>query len=334
MDIEDIKDSAVRDFAGKNNYIWWIGTVEDRKDPLKLGRCRVRIFGWHTEEKGNIPTESLPWATVSCPTNAQDPYGIWEGNLVLGYFMDAQNGQEPVIVGIIPNIPLTKGSPDVGFFDPRKNKELAQAPRHPAAKVYDETGNGIKIIEQPAAPRHPRRLDEPTTPRLARNDPEHPPQWIQERKISRTLQVPTAEGNYWDEPQTEYATKYPYNNVMKSESGHILEFDDTFGAERIDIAHRNGSFQEMFPKGDKVEKVTRDNYEIVMRDDYIFIMGKCKVTVQGDVEIYFEKNATLRVDGNLNVRVKGNFDQYVEGTAKFESKGDTTIIANKLHLNP
>jgi hypothetical protein len=30
-----------KDFAGKNGFIWWVGFVEDRKDPLKLGRCRV-----------------------------------------------------------------------------------------------------------------------------------------------------------------------------------------------------------------------------------------------------------------------------------------------------
>ena len=31
-----------KDFAGKNGFIWWVGVVEDRQDPLKLGRCRVR----------------------------------------------------------------------------------------------------------------------------------------------------------------------------------------------------------------------------------------------------------------------------------------------------
>ena len=45
------------DFAGKNGFIWWIGVVEDRVDPLKLGRCRVRCFGWHTEEKNKILRE-------------------------------------------------------------------------------------------------------------------------------------------------------------------------------------------------------------------------------------------------------------------------------------
>ena len=49
---------------GHDNFIWWIGVVEDRIDPLNLGRCKVRIFGSHTENLQLIPTSSLPWATT------------------------------------------------------------------------------------------------------------------------------------------------------------------------------------------------------------------------------------------------------------------------------
>ena len=56
-----------KDFAGKNGFIWWVGVVEDRQDPLKLGRCRVRCIGWHAEDKMRLPTEHLPWAMPSFP---------------------------------------------------------------------------------------------------------------------------------------------------------------------------------------------------------------------------------------------------------------------------
>ena len=39
-------------FIGKDGFIWWLGVVERRDDPLKLGRHKVRIFGWHTDEIG------------------------------------------------------------------------------------------------------------------------------------------------------------------------------------------------------------------------------------------------------------------------------------------
>ena len=35
------------EFMGTNGFVWWQGVVEDRQDPLQLGRCRVRILGWH-----------------------------------------------------------------------------------------------------------------------------------------------------------------------------------------------------------------------------------------------------------------------------------------------
>ena len=35
----------------KDGFNWWIGVVENRQDPEKLGRCKVRIFGYHTDSK-------------------------------------------------------------------------------------------------------------------------------------------------------------------------------------------------------------------------------------------------------------------------------------------
>jgi len=70
-----------KDFAGKNGFIWWVGFVEDRKDPLKLGRCRVRCVGWHSDNKQQLPTKDLPWAMPSFPVNESNTYTpkeFWE----------------------------------------------------------------------------------------------------------------------------------------------------------------------------------------------------------------------------------------------------------------
>ena len=68
-------------FAGLNGFVWWVGVVEDRQDPLKLGRCRVRIFGWHSENVTEVPTELLPWS--------QAMIHILQKNqmLLLGFFL-------------------------------------------------------------------------------------------------------------------------------------------------------------------------------------------------------------------------------------------------------
>ena len=52
------------------NFVWFFGVVEDRIDPNFLGRVRVRCFGFHTDNREELPTEDLPWAMVMQPTNS------------------------------------------------------------------------------------------------------------------------------------------------------------------------------------------------------------------------------------------------------------------------
>ena len=52
------------------------GVVEDRNDPLQLGRVRVRFVGIHTEDKQKIATEDLPWAYPIQPITSAAMSGI------------------------------------------------------------------------------------------------------------------------------------------------------------------------------------------------------------------------------------------------------------------
>ena len=109
-------------------FVWWQGVVEDRLDPLKLGRCRVRVLGYHTDNKEDgvgIPTADLPWATPSQPITSAamngvgtTPMGPVEGTWVFGFFRDGKNAQEPVIIGTFGGIPEAVSDPSKGFNDP------------------------------------------------------------------------------------------------------------------------------------------------------------------------------------------------------------------------
>ena len=80
----------------------WTGVVEDRQDPLMLGRCRVRVFGPHTKSKQDIPTNDLPWAVPVMPLTSasisgvgDSPVGPVEGTHVVGFWRDGASQQLP-----------------------------------------------------------------------------------------------------------------------------------------------------------------------------------------------------------------------------------------------
>jgi putative chitinase len=94
------------------NFYWWFGAVEDRNDPLRLGRCKVRILGYHTADLELLPTENLPWAMPVMPANSAgssgvgwSPTGAVEGSWVVGFFADGENGQHPMFFGTVGSIP-------------------------------------------------------------------------------------------------------------------------------------------------------------------------------------------------------------------------------------
>ena len=95
----------MKNFIGHDGFIWWIGRVVDLNDPLSLGRCRVRIFGYHGEEK-DIPDEDLPWAVAIHPINTPNFYGTPRiGYFVFAFFLDAISAQEPAMLGYFPGAP-------------------------------------------------------------------------------------------------------------------------------------------------------------------------------------------------------------------------------------
>ena len=92
----------------KDGFNWWIGVVENRQDPEKLGRCKVRIYGYHTDSKELLPTKSLPWCIPIQPITSaatsglgSSPLGPVEGSWVIGFFLDGEDCQQPAMFGTI-----------------------------------------------------------------------------------------------------------------------------------------------------------------------------------------------------------------------------------------
>ena len=360
-------------FLGKN-FHWFIGVVEDRHDPLKVGRLRVRCLGIHTGDKLTLPTADLPWASVLLPTTSagisglgQSPSFIVEGAWVWGYFRD-ESKQEPVVVGTMPGQPAELGTTASGFYDP--NSRL------------DENGEptGVSV--------YPKEKDEPDVNRLAVNNSQKEHSTFTLRKAERITDIPTADfdavgsnitasdTDNWNEPEISYKAIYPYNHVFESESGHIKEYDDTNLNERIHERHKSGTSYEMLPNGDLVTLVKNSNYLITSSNNKAFIQGDSDITINGRHKVYINKNGqennnydiqigpganvNIQVDngnlnvvtktgqfnfdvgsdfncnvaGNYNLNVQGNEIKTVEGNTTHNTTGATTIRGRTIDLNP
>ena len=110
------------DFIGKDPMQWWIGQVTDPKkgkwdnllekknaengEPIYSHRCRVRIVGYHGCGD-ELPDDQLPLAHVLLPPNMSTTGGLGSsmkyhgGEVVVGFFLDGEDAQQPIIFGTL-----------------------------------------------------------------------------------------------------------------------------------------------------------------------------------------------------------------------------------------
>jgi GH24 family phage-related lysozyme (muramidase) len=511
-------------FLGEDDFVWWTGVVEDVEDPLKVGRIRVRIFGYHSEDKTDIPTDKLPWASPIMPISSASiggigtsPTGVTKKSWVMGFFRDGYNAQDPIVWGTVPgrkndgsegqnnngrgkSVPPTLQNysaakaagrstnglgvtEDDSLIKPLsttqknlavstdlksfiKKKEGFSANAYSDHKQYS-IGYGTKakyageVIDRVEADRRldsniaiyraevikrkekygydwddkqvdaltsfaynggpgwidqvtadgtrdnetiaqkmllynkasgktidalvTRRQEEsamfsaggvgdstsagnaqalsPTTKsdqiqQREDNSPNTPEAQIAQNAAagvsspnpstsgssstnssgqnsqsdlperSTTQKEPQTEeheskellteNEKFKEPKSPYAATYPNNTVTKSRTGHMIEIDDTPGAERLHTYHRSGSFEEYHPDGKKVNKTMKDLYDIVHGNKKIHVKGNLTLVVDGNYNIVVGKKSTTGVGKELDVKAGGNM----------------TFKAPKIDLNP
>jgi hypothetical protein len=119
------------------SFNWWIGQIasdstwRDNMLPGKFEnkdqipgwgrRYKVRIIGLHDQGETEIPSDQLPWAQVMYPVTAgggqagasQTP-NLRQGNMVFGFFLDGQEQQVPVIMGVLGNNAQTPLATTIG----------------------------------------------------------------------------------------------------------------------------------------------------------------------------------------------------------------------------
>ena len=106
------------------SFLWWVGQIADaatwrdnilpgkHKDTQKPDgwgrRYKVRIIGLHDQGEESIDSDQLPWAQIMYPvtggggqTSATHTSNLRQGMMVFGFFLDGQDQQIPVIMGVL-----------------------------------------------------------------------------------------------------------------------------------------------------------------------------------------------------------------------------------------
>lgn len=285
----------------------YFGIVEDRKDPLQLGRVKVRVLGYHSDSLADIPLEGLPWATVMQPTTSSAMSGVGktsnivEGTQVILTFTDGSDMQQPLVLGTVPginqNYTMTVDNTEVprsktkGFNDPNE--------------VYPKA----------------EYLDQSDLPKEARGE-------------VTTVRTPQTAKFFTEPSDIRQNHQYPFNQVRKTESGHVEEYDDTPGNERINIQHKSGSFREFRPDGNVVDRYEGSGFEIVIQDKNVYVGGTCNLHINSNCNTFVGGDWNIEVTGAFNVKAATTDQDFSSGTVDISS-GEITVsgITHTKHVH-
>ena len=416
---ESLQHNDAQDFMGMEGFVWWYGVVEDRKDPLFIGRVKVRCVGFHTDDKSLIPTDDLPWAQVIMPVTSASisgigttPTGPLEGTHVFGFFRDGREAQEPVVIGTCVGIPGTVANNKRGFFDPRNERERKECPYPPLFIDRSDEGTRAKIVN------FDRKSFGKTYIFSGKNDYTDKQAYVEYTKEQSTDKVmvnirsgdeilstyqafspnpnennmrfdPATGGMIWSLPSTNINSgnkisftkgrkkseksvnpvsyllskserihveleeaysrihsniptlfapsetlentfnaparlrdpEYPFNHVTYTESGHLLEFDDTPNVERIRILHRSLSHTEFAPNGDVINNVVGDSFLFNDANKFSHIIGNEFKTVGGNLSLILNSRKQPNTESGIQIGEGSNFTIDALG-------GDITIRTN------
>ena len=312
-------------------FIHFTGIVEDRHDPHKAGRVRVRCLGFHSENKTALPTADLPWAQPLLPTTASGISGLGttptfmvNGTWVFGFFRDGETMQQPVILGTLPGRPSEYSSRwyDKAFYDGSNiyPKYIGESDMNRLATneiAWTDTIIPIPYLKNPHLSLVIRDATQISSVATADFDAS---------MAADGTPILQSDTDTFSQPSLSSASRYPYNKVLETESGHIQEFDDTPKAERIHTRHKTGTSLEWLADGDQVNLVKKNDHKYTIGHNYHYIEGNSDITIDGRHKVYINKSATLNNHYDIQVGANANLNIQVDN-------GDVNLITRTGKVN-
>ena len=344
-------------FMGQDGFVWFVGVVEDRNDPELLGRVRVRCLGFHTDNLDDLPSSDLPWAHVMHPVTDPSMQGLGstpsflvEGSWVIGFFRDAYEKQQPVIIGSLPGAPASAANPDRGFNDPRSpNSKQDQYKGTPRYGPYPVDG---KTYEMPSG----HEYGEADTNRLAQGETSETHNSLLARrrnrlrgdptKVDETVGVdddlfgasaptdevkgtgiPTATQpflktvsdvaveetrGFWEEPHPKsiQIDEKPYISSQYPYN-HVHETESGHIREIDDSPGSERLFTQHM--SGTFEEIHPDGSKVVkiVGDNYEIVAGASNVSITGNVNLTVAGTVRELIRGDYHLEVEGNYTQKI-----------------------
>lgn len=255
-------------------FTWFTGVVEDRTDPEKMGRVRVRCFGFHTDSKTLIKTADLPWATVMMPTTSASISGVGSthallpGSWVIGFFRDGPSAQDPVVLGSIASMFEAKPDKSKGFADPAGNY-----PKYIGEPDVNKLARGINTFNYT----NDASIGEPATPYAA----EYPYNKVIETESGHRIEL--------DDTQGAERIRVIHH------SGSFVEMQPTG-----DIVYRQQN---------KYEVVTGNDNCHVQGNVTLIVDGNVNQYIRGNMDVFAAGNMAFRCGGNISFDAAGNYSE-------------------------
>ena len=339
-------------FMGQDGFIWFVGVVEDRNDPQLLGRVRVRCLGFHTEDVNQLATVDLPWAHVMHPVTDPSMHGMGttpsflvEGSWVVGFFRDAEEKQQPLIIGSLPGVPEAAADPRYGFNDPRsKQANQTEYAGTPTYGPYPVDGEDYKM-------KSGHEYGESDTSRLAQGKTSETHNSLINRRLNRLrgdptkldetvgkddnskktgvygTGIPTATKpyiksvsdapvqetrGYWDEPDPKSIKKNAKTyRTSQYPYNHVHESESGHIHEIDDSPGGERLFTQH--ASSTFEEIHPNGTKVVkiIGDNYEIVAGSSNVSIAGSVNITVEGTVRELIKGDYILEVEGDYTQKI-----------------------
>jgi hypothetical protein len=269
-----------------NEFVWWMGKVEDIDDKTKSGRVQVRIYGYYDD----VEKEQLPWALCLSPTISASIDGvgystnIGQGSTVMGFFADGHDALTPIILGTLGSNPTGgRGRYSSGESDGnRLSRGETSGTIVPKKQASRDTGIQLAFSGY--------TWDEPEVPFAAK----YPNNAVFETKCGHVQEFDSTGG---------------------AERIHTYHSKGSF-----EEYHPSGDKVEKVIR-DKYTITAGDDFCHIKGDSVVTIDGNCKVLILGNSCVEVKGNKNELIHGDYNLVVKGKKKELIRSRCEFGVEG-------------